>query len=107
MILYNFLHGGLSHNGPILEPFESIQGGIRVSILINDGRSIVDTMPTVIVKRLILDCSMTTSTTITCTPSYFRRRYHMRMTLFLSIIYKLSEISLYFSERYDVTDRIG
>jgi hypothetical protein len=32
---------------------------------------------------------------------YFRRMYRMWMTLFLSIIHKLSEISLYFSERYD------
>jgi uncharacterized membrane protein len=31
----------------------------------------------------------------------------MRITLFLNIMYKLSEIFLYFSERYDVTDHIG
>jgi hypothetical protein len=31
----------------------------------------------------------------------------MRMTLFLSIMHKLSEPSPYFSERYDVTGRIG
>jgi hypothetical protein len=31
----------------------------------------------------------------------------MQMTLFLSIIYKLNEISPYFSERYDATRRIG
>jgi hypothetical protein len=39
-------------------------------------------------------------------PSYFRQRHHMRMTLFLSIMHKLSETSLYFSEMYDATDRI-
>jgi hypothetical protein len=33
--------------------------------------------------------------------------YHMQMTLFLSIMYKLSETSPYFSERYDATERIG
>jgi hypothetical protein len=31
----------------------------------------------------------------------------MRMTLFLSIMHKLSEISPYFSERYDVTGCVG
>jgi hypothetical protein len=31
----------------------------------------------------------------------------MRMTLFLSIMHKLSETSLYFSERYDATGRVG
>jgi hypothetical protein len=31
----------------------------------------------------------------------------MRMTLFLSIMYKLSETSPYFFERYDATDRAG
>jgi hypothetical protein len=31
----------------------------------------------------------------------------MWMTLFLSIMHKLSEISLYFSERYDASGRIG
>jgi hypothetical protein len=31
----------------------------------------------------------------------------MRMTLFLSIMHKLSEASPYFSERYDATDRAG
>jgi hypothetical protein len=31
----------------------------------------------------------------------------MRMTFFLSIMHKLSEISPYFSERYDATDRGG
>jgi hypothetical protein len=40
-------------------------------------------------------------------PSFFRRRYRMRRTLFLSIMHKLSEISPYFSERYDATGRIG
>jgi hypothetical protein len=39
--------------------------------------------------------------------SYFLRMYHMRMTFFLSIMHKLSEISPYFSERYDATDRGG
>jgi hypothetical protein len=29
----------------------------------------------------------------------------MQMALFLSIMYKLSETSSYFSERYDTTDR--
>jgi hypothetical protein len=29
------------------------------------------------------------------------------MTLFLSIMHKLSETSLYFSERYDASGRIG
>jgi hypothetical protein len=32
---------------------------------------------------------------------------HMRMTLFLSIMHKLSEISLYFCENYDATSRAG
>jgi hypothetical protein len=58
-------------------------------------------------KRLILGCGTTTSTTITCTPSYFRRMYRMRMTLFLSIMHKLSETSPRFSERYDATGRIN
>jgi hypothetical protein len=40
------------------------------------------------------------------TLSSFRRRYDMR-TLFLSIINKLSETSLYFTERHDATGRIG
>jgi hypothetical protein len=31
----------------------------------------------------------------------------MRRTLFLSIMHNLSETSLYFSERYDATDRVG
>jgi hypothetical protein len=31
----------------------------------------------------------------------------MRMTLFLNIMHKLSEISPYFSERYDATGRAG
>jgi hypothetical protein len=31
----------------------------------------------------------------------------MRMTLFLSIIHKLSETFPYFSERYDATGRAG
>jgi hypothetical protein len=31
----------------------------------------------------------------------------MRMTLFLSIMHKLSERSSYFSERYDATGRAG
>jgi hypothetical protein len=51
---------------------------------------------TMIVKRLISDCGTTTSMTIACTPSYFRRRYCMWMTLFLSIMHKLSETSPYF-----------
>jgi hypothetical protein len=38
-------------------------------------------------------------------PSYFRRRYRMRMTLFLSIMHKLSETSPYFYEMYDATGR--
>jgi hypothetical protein len=62
---------------------------------------------TVIVKRLISCCGTTTSTTIMCTPSYFCRRYRMRMTLFLSIMHKLSETSLYFCKRYDVTGHAG
>jgi hypothetical protein len=40
-------------------------------------------------------------------PSYFHRRYHMRMTLFLSIMYKLSETSSYFSERNDAIDCVA
>jgi hypothetical protein len=40
-------------------------------------------------------------------PSYFRRRYCMRMTLFLSIMHKLSKTSPYFSEGYDVTSSVG
>jgi hypothetical protein len=36
-------------------------------------------------------------------PSYYR----IWRTLFLSILHKLSETSLYFSERYDTTDHIG
>jgi hypothetical protein len=39
--------------------------------------------------------------------SYFRQRYHIRRTLLLSIMHKLSETSVYFSERYDATSRIG
>jgi hypothetical protein len=39
--------------------------------------------------------------------SYFHRRYHMRMTLFLSIMHKLSETSLYFCKRYDATGHAG
>jgi hypothetical protein len=31
----------------------------------------------------------------------------MRMTLFLNIMHKISKISPYFSERYDVTGHIG
>jgi hypothetical protein len=61
----------------------------------------------VIVKWLISGCSMTTSMTIACTPFYFRRRYHIRMTLFLSIMHKLSEISPYFYEKYDATDCVA
>jgi hypothetical protein len=38
---------------------------------------------------------------------YFRRRYHMQRTLFLSIMHKLSETFLYFCERYDATGRAG
>jgi hypothetical protein len=26
MVLWNILNGGLSHNGPLLRPFESMQG---------------------------------------------------------------------------------
>jgi hypothetical protein len=26
MVLWNLLNGGLSHNGPLLRPFESMQG---------------------------------------------------------------------------------
>jgi hypothetical protein len=44
---------------------------------------------------------------IVCTPSYFRRRYRMQMTLFLSIMHKLSETSPYFCEMYDATGRAG
>jgi hypothetical protein len=33
--------------------------------------------------------------------------YRMRMTLFVSIMHKLSETSPYFCERYDVTGRAG
>jgi hypothetical protein len=40
-------------------------------------------------------------------PSYFCRSYRMRMTLFLSIMHKLSESSPYFYERYDAIDRAG
>jgi hypothetical protein len=37
--------------------------------------------------------------------SYFHRIYRMRMTLFLSIMYKVSETSSYFCKKYDVTGR--
>jgi hypothetical protein len=40
-------------------------------------------------------------------PSYFRQRYLIRMTLFLSIMHKVSEISSYFCERYDAAGRAG
>jgi hypothetical protein len=38
-------------------------------------------------------------------PSYFHRMYHMRRTLFLSIMHKLSETSPHFYERYDRAGR--
>jgi hypothetical protein len=50
---------------------------------------------------------MTISTMIVYTPSYFHRIYLVRMTLFLSIMHKLSETSPYFSEMYHTTGRVG
>jgi hypothetical protein len=44
---------------------------------------------------------------IMSTPSYFRQRYRMRRNLFLTIMRKLSESSLYFTKRHDATDHIG
>ena len=40
-------------------------------------------------------------------PSYFRRRYRMRRTLFLSIVQRLGEYSPYFTQRADAVDRLG
>jgi hypothetical protein len=53
------------------------------------------------------NCGMTTLMTIVCTPVILRRRYRMWRTLLLSIMHKLSELSSYFSGRYDTTSRIG
>jgi hypothetical protein len=69
----------------------------------HNGRSIVDVTLIVIVKQLISGYDTTTLMMIVC----FRRRYRMRRTLFLSIMHKLSETSLYYSERYDATGHIG
>nr|XP_051221993.1 uncharacterized protein LOC127340263 [Lolium perenne] len=40
-------------------------------------------------------------------PSYFRRRYRMRRSLFLSIVDRLGEYSLYFTQRVDALNRAG
>ena len=40
-------------------------------------------------------------------PRYFRRRYRMRRTLFLSIVQRLGEYSPYFNQRADALYRHG
>ena len=39
-------------------------------------------------------------------PSFFRRRYRMRRSLFLRIVDRLGEYSLYFNQRVDALNRL-
>jgi hypothetical protein len=65
-------------------------------------------MSTVIVKRPISGRGMTTSTMIVCTPCPTSVGGIICGGLFfLSIMYKLSETSPYFCERYDATGHAG
>ena len=40
-------------------------------------------------------------------PSFFRRRYRMRRSLFLSIVHRLGEYFPYFTQRVDALNRAG
>jgi hypothetical protein len=60
-----------------------------------------------IVKWLISGCGTTTSMMIVCTPIILLPEASYAEDSFLSIMYKLSETSPYFSEIYDTTGRVG
>jgi hypothetical protein len=67
----------------------------------HDGRSVIDTTLTMIAKRhhdYFYDNCIYLLT-------YFRWRYRMRWSLFLSIMHKLIETSPYFTDRHDAIGR--